>query len=45
MSTPSNFVFKNKSTNFSDRLFVNLAPNAIILALLCCLDNLVDFKL
>ena len=43
---PSNLVFKNISTNFRDKLFfVNLAPNAIILALLCCLDNLVDLIL
>ena len=35
-----------KSTNFKDSFFfVNLEPNAIILALLCCLDNLVDFIL
>ena len=26
-------------------LLVNLEPIAIILALLCCLDNLVDFEL
>ena len=25
--------------------FINADPNEIILALLCCLDNLVDFKL
>ena len=38
--------YKKAETNFNAVFFlVNLDPIAIILASLCCLDNLVDFKL
>ena len=39
-------VFKKIAISFAANfLFVNLDPNAIILALLCCLDNLVEIAL
>ena len=41
-----NGIFPMSNSRIDDSFFfVNLEPNAIILALLCCLDNLVDFKL
>ena len=40
------FVFKKTKINFkASFLLINLDPKDIILALLCCLDNLVDLKL
>ena len=43
---PSNLVFKKVEISLrAEPLLVNLDPKHIILALLCCLDNLADFKL
>ena len=47
VSSSSNLVFKKIDINFKGIifLFINLDPKAIILALLCCLDNLVDLDI